>query len=974
MFDTVSSCGRPAARRSPFVDPLRLLAIGAILLGFQGTRVAEAQYMYLDSNGDGVHSAADVITATGTTNFDVWIRTDKNRDGSSATCPTGDGPLSMISYSLFVHASGGTVRWTSSQNLQLGMGVRFGDTGNDTQYYIGYGGGPALPPGDYKLCRLSVVVESGTPSLDIAATGSIVAYEATSFGSACSGNDFDNTLKLGSDWSDVDGLSYSASGGSDTPPTLSGPGQMTVLGGEVAAVEFTATDLDGDPVSLSLQDAPAFASVVLLSSSPGSASIRIHAKPRRSDVGSYTTQVVASDGSRTTSAPLLITVGPGPNHAPSMAPLAPIRVAAGRVASVPLEAQDSDGDAATFELAAGPAFAQVRTLHTGWSATRGSLVLRPGPGDVGTFSLSVRATTSDGSASAPGQVVVLPMPSPPAQTVRTYPRYTTATASADFNEDGKADIARVAEVFSHDLEAMLGDGAGNLTTSWSRVLAPGYVAVVAADWNHDGHADLAVGAFSGPPLQIYWGRGDGTFTGPTTYPDVIDVDEIRAADINGDGIDDLVASSDAPSVYVLLGAAGGPPVLTQTIDVRGASPSLTVGDYDLDGRVDMAVSTLFDRSLRLFYGAPDGRFAAGPSIPTGGTAYGLVTGDWDEDGILDLAATASYGDGALYLLRGDMAGSFDLFSAGGSYPLGFENAATDWNGDGHLDILPASIASASGVRLLLGTGRGDFNAINLAGPTTFGWNDTFADLNGDGLPDLIWGGDVMTTVLNTSASDVVVPARSFVEHPKRIIPIVPSASSLRIRVESADGSFEVSDVDPESVSLVSFGTGTVSQISAITVKQGVAGDSDGNGVAEYPACFAMTDVARLLSSLRGRQDVEVGVDGRLRDGRRFHSSAILPIIGAGAGGLAARVEPNPLNPEGFLRFTTAIAGAVSVRLFDVNGRLVRTIWSARTTSPGDQEVRIDGKDAGGRALRSGVYFYRIDGAGRSEAGRFTILK
>ena len=63
------------------------LCLFAAMLTAPGAR---AQYMYMDSNGDGVHTAADVITATGTTVAKVYLRTNRLRDGSTAVCPTGD--------------------------------------------------------------------------------------------------------------------------------------------------------------------------------------------------------------------------------------------------------------------------------------------------------------------------------------------------------------------------------------------------------------------------------------------------------------------------------------------------------------------------------------------------------------------------------------------------------------------------------------------------------------------------------------------------------------------------------------------------------------------------------------------------------------------------------------------------------------------------------------------------------------------
>ena len=72
---------------------------------------AAAQWMYLDANGDGVSTAADVLAPSGTTSLDLWIRTNANRDGSPAECDTQDGALTIGGYEFILHASNGTIAW-----------------------------------------------------------------------------------------------------------------------------------------------------------------------------------------------------------------------------------------------------------------------------------------------------------------------------------------------------------------------------------------------------------------------------------------------------------------------------------------------------------------------------------------------------------------------------------------------------------------------------------------------------------------------------------------------------------------------------------------------------------------------------------------------------------------------------------------------------------------------------------------------
>jgi hypothetical protein len=80
---------------------------------------ASAQYMYLDSNGDGIHSSADRLNPNGTpTTVDVWLTTNANRDGSGAVCNTSDGVLQINSYAVNLLVQGGLVSYSGFVNRQ----------------------------------------------------------------------------------------------------------------------------------------------------------------------------------------------------------------------------------------------------------------------------------------------------------------------------------------------------------------------------------------------------------------------------------------------------------------------------------------------------------------------------------------------------------------------------------------------------------------------------------------------------------------------------------------------------------------------------------------------------------------------------------------------------------------------------------------------------------------------------------------
>lgn len=193
---------------------------GALLLLLLWPTTGRAQYFFLDVNGDGHNDRADALNPDVRT-IDVWCVTDRNADGTPAVCPTAAGDeqhfFSILSYEFVLKAWGpGAVRfgpWVPSPDMaafqnDLGSKVK----GNEC--HIAFGGVYTLDPGTYRLGTLAVTV-TGSPRLSFVTTGPSRGVWLTSFGSDCPGRDFDDTIKLGSDFVDAAGTA--------PPPAGSGP-------------------------------------------------------------------------------------------------------------------------------------------------------------------------------------------------------------------------------------------------------------------------------------------------------------------------------------------------------------------------------------------------------------------------------------------------------------------------------------------------------------------------------------------------------------------------------------------------------------------------------------------------------------------------------------------------------------------------------------------------------------------------------
>jgi hypothetical protein len=196
-----------------------------------------------------------------------------------------------------------------------------------------------------------------------------------------------------------------------------------------------------------------------------------------------------------------------------------------------------------------------------------------------------------------------------------------------------------------------------------------------------------------------------------------------------------------------------------------------------------------------------------------------------------------------------------------------------------------------------------------------------------------------------------------------------------IQLEPVLGSFAIEEVDLASIVMRSPNSGSIGEIHAVATKNALGGDRNNNFVEEISVCFAKEDLRGLFSKVTATNGVNVTLEGRLVNGARFCANETVNVRAArGGGNLVATISPNPLNPSAVLTFATQERGLVLVQLFDVRGRLVRTLRDESDAAAGYHDVRIDGTSADGTRLGSGVYYLRIRAGGVEERKAITILK
>jgi hypothetical protein len=306
----------------------------------------------------------------------------------------------------------------------------------------------------------------------------------------------------------------------------------------------------------------------------------------------------------------------------------------------------------------------------------------------------------------------------------------SSIAVGDFNGDGRVDIVTVNS--DNTVSALLGNGDGTFQTHVDYETGIGPNSVAIGDFNGDGRLDLVVANTGSVSVSVLLGNGDGTFQPHVDYSGTGRVYSVAVGDFNGDGRADLAVAGGSTSsgiVAILLGNGDGTFQSAVSYDTSGVfGVSVAVGDFNGDGKLDLAVSHLnlgnaTTSSVALLLGNGDGTFSGGGALPGIGCSNGLpIAADFDGDGKLDLAITS-----------------------GGSSRDGICVAR------GHLSVV-----------VLAGNGDGTFQApVNLTPNNALVFGAVASsDLDGDKSPDLVTvnSDNTISVLLNTAGTDFSISA------------------------------------------------------------------------------------------------------------------------------------------------------------------------------------------------------------------------
>lgn len=336
----------------------------------------------------------------------------------------------------------------------------------------------------------------------------------------------------------------------------------------------------------------------------------------------------------------------------------------------------------------------------------------------------------------------------------------------DANGDGSMDIV-VGSYSSHDVSVFLGDGKGDFSPRRESGVCEGPGAAVTGRFDSDSLLDIAVACRDSKAVGVFRGNGDGTF-GPA--PQKVEsalknvepsVEALTSGDFDGDsGADLAVATSFTNQIIVMHDFVDGAPRGQRKYEVGWNPTSLTVGRFDRDRHLDLAVAVSNREpgthhgiarvpprgEVVILLGRGDGHFEATARIAVGYTPAHVKAADLDGDALDDLIV-ANLGEpkinalGYLSVILTRADGTFSperrLFEGAPFSAV----AISDFNADGYQDLVVGAVGadrrSGGTVAARFGVGDGSFGEATILDSAWWGGCLAVGDLDADGSPDLV---------------------------------------------------------------------------------------------------------------------------------------------------------------------------------------------------------------------------------------------
>jgi phospholipase C len=285
----------------------------------------------------------------------------------------------------------------------------------------------------------------------------------------------------------------------------------------------------------------------------------------------------------------------------------------------------------------------------------------------------------------------------------------------------------------------------------------------------------------------------------------------------------------------------------------GATPTaLAIGDFNADGKPDIAVANASTNTITILIGAGDGTFNPGATITTGKQPSSIVVADFNGDRNLDLAV-ANLGDSKIEIFLGDGTGNFTV------EPIKIQSvnpvslATADFNLDGRADLVVSNYM-VNTVSVYLGRGNGTFfqtstPPVKLEGPV----ETIVSDFNKDGKPDI--------AIVNKIGASVLIVLGNG-DGTFRVKPVSIKTAGSPVAVAAADftgdANVDLAVVTQGNNSVTMFpgnGNGTFDSGTSYHVGSGAnsiaVGDLNGDGVLDLAVANGSSNTVSVLLGVKG---------------------------------------------------------------------------------------------------------------------------
>jgi uncharacterized repeat protein (TIGR01451 family) len=412
---------------------------------------------------------------------------------------------------------------------------------------------------------------------------------------------------------------------------------------------------------------------------------------------------------------------------------------------------------------------------------------------------------------------------------------------------------------------------------------------------------------------------------------------VSIGDFNGDGKRDLaVANANGNSLSIILGNGNGTFAAAVNYGTGTSPVAVGIGDFNGDGKSDLAVTNLVSNDVSVLLGNGNGTFGVAVQYAAGMFPRGIAVGDFNGDGKRDLAVANQFSDNvSIFLGNGN-----GTFAAAVSYAVGsqpYSLAIGDFNGDGGSDLAVPN-GGANTFSILAGNGNGTFAAA-VTYPAPFSNSPlsiVVADFNGDGKSDFALGNynsnDVSIHLGNgsgTFATPVSYPVGG-------LSPYLVAAGDF-----NGDGRIDLALADRFSddvAILLGNGNGTFGApgnfpVAAASQPVSVAiGDLNGDGASDLAVADSALNNVTVLTNLSTCAAV----------------TSLSPPSGSDAGGQSVTISG------------TSLSGAVSVLFGGVAAAITaNTPTSITVTTPSHAAGAVDVvvHTAGGGATAAGAFTF-----------------